>query len=97
MGILGPLSRRVGARGKVVGMDIDPKLIDAARVLGKEEGWNNVELRDGDALQTHLTTLAHPLDVAMRARALGRLHPQSAPGVDRGPLADGPDHPGPPL
>jgi SAM-dependent methyltransferase len=54
MGILGPLSRRVGSRGKVVGMDIDPTLIDAARVLGQEEGWDNVELREGDARQTHL-------------------------------------------
>jgi ubiquinone/menaquinone biosynthesis C-methylase UbiE len=54
MGILGPLSRRVGTSGKVVGLDVDPKLIDAARVLGQEEGWDNVELREGDALQTHL-------------------------------------------
>jgi len=54
MGILGPLSRRVGASGKVIGLDVDPKLIDAARVLGQEKGWDNVELREGDALQTHL-------------------------------------------
>ena len=54
MGILGPLSRRVGASGKVVGMDVDPKLLDAARVLAQEDGWDNVELTEGDALQTHL-------------------------------------------
>ncbi len=54
MGVLGPLSRRVKANGKVVGLDVDPKLLDAARVLVEEEGWDNVELREGDALQTHL-------------------------------------------
>jgi SAM-dependent methyltransferase len=54
MGILGPLSRRVGTRGKVVGMDIDPKLLEAARMLGQDEGWDNVELREGDARQTRL-------------------------------------------
>lgn len=54
MGTLGVLSRRVGASGKVVGIDIDSKLIDAAHVLVKEEGWDNVELMVGDALQTHL-------------------------------------------
>jgi SAM-dependent methyltransferase len=54
MGILGPLSRRVGTSGTVVGLDIDPKLIDAARVLSQEKGWDNVELREGNALQTHL-------------------------------------------
>jgi SAM-dependent methyltransferase len=54
MGVLGPLSRRVGRHGKVVGMDIDSKLIDAARTLVKAEGWDNVELWEGDALRTHL-------------------------------------------
>ena len=60
MGILGPLSRRVGTSGKVVGLDIDPKLIEAARVLGEDEGWNNVELQEGDALQTHLAPSHSP-------------------------------------
>jgi ubiquinone/menaquinone biosynthesis C-methylase UbiE len=54
MGILGPLSRRVGPDGKVVGVDLDPKLLDAARVLAQEEGWSNVELMERDAYHTCL-------------------------------------------
>lgn len=54
MGILGPLSRRVGTSGKVIGLEIDPKLLKAARMLGEEEAWDNVELVEGNALQTDL-------------------------------------------
>ena len=54
MGILGPLSQRVGASGQVVGLDMDAKLLAAARALVEGEGWNNVELVEGDAYHTQL-------------------------------------------
>jgi ubiquinone/menaquinone biosynthesis C-methylase UbiE len=54
MGILGPLSQRAGASGKVVGLDTDAKLLAAARALVEGQGWNNVELLEGDAYHTHL-------------------------------------------
>ena len=46
MGILGPLSQRVGASGKVVRLDVDAKLLATARAL--VEGWNNFKLVEGD-------------------------------------------------
>jgi ubiquinone/menaquinone biosynthesis C-methylase UbiE len=61
MGILGPLSRRVGPGGKVVGVDLDPKLLEAARVLAQEEGWTNVELLERDAYHTDLSAASFDL------------------------------------
>lgn len=58
MGILGPLSRRVGARGRVVGVDQDVKLLGAAQALVAAEGWGNVELVQGDAYHTPLARMA---------------------------------------
>jgi SAM-dependent methyltransferase len=54
MGILGPLSRRVGPTGKVVGIDKDPALLAAARAYVADEGLTNVEILEADARQTEL-------------------------------------------
>lgn len=54
MGILGPLSRRVGPKGKVVGIDKDPALLAAARAYVKDEGLTNVEVMEADARHTDL-------------------------------------------
>jgi hypothetical protein len=54
MGILGPLSKRVGAEGKVVGVDLDPKQLDAARAYVEQEGLKNVDVLQRDAYNTGL-------------------------------------------
>lgn len=54
MGILGPLSRRVGPSGKVVGIDKDPALLAAARAFIADEGLTNVEVMEADACRTNL-------------------------------------------
>src|SRR6188472_3608737 len=54
MGILGPLSRRAGRSGKVVGLDNDPVLLEAARRYAKANALGNVELREGDLFRTDL-------------------------------------------
>jgi ubiquinone/menaquinone biosynthesis C-methylase UbiE len=54
MGILGPLSRRVGSGGKVVGIDKDPALLAAARAYVADEGLTNVEIVEADARHTEL-------------------------------------------
>lgn len=48
MGILGPLSRRVGARGKVIGVDRDASLLAAAQVYVESENLHNVTLHVSD-------------------------------------------------
>jgi 2-polyprenyl-3-methyl-5-hydroxy-6-metoxy-1,4-benzoquinol methylase len=50
IGILEPLSRRVGPRGKVVGIDRDERLLAAARAYIAEQGLANGYLN----LQLHL-------------------------------------------
>lgn len=50
LGILGPLSRRVGPEGRVVGVDRDAELLSAARDYVEENGLANVELVHGDVL-----------------------------------------------
>lgn len=62
MGILGPLSRRVGENGRVIGLEMDEKLIMAARQYVDEEELVNVTLQQGDAYQSNLT--ANSFDLA---------------------------------
>ncbi len=52
MGILDPLSRRVGASGRVIGVDNDQRQLAAARAYVQELGRTNIELVEQDAYQT---------------------------------------------
>jgi SAM-dependent methyltransferase len=54
MGVLGPLGRRVGPTGAVVGVDNDPAQLAAAGDYLAEQGLTNVELRECDAYATGL-------------------------------------------
>ena len=54
MGIVGPLSRRVGRQGRVVGVEIDPKQLAAARDYVEANGLGNVEILECDAYHTGL-------------------------------------------
>jgi hypothetical protein len=63
-GILGPLARRVGARGRVVGVDRDHALLGAAAAYVAREGFGNVELLEGDVRSSSL------MHGALRARML---------------------------
>lgn len=54
MGILSPLSRRVGARGRVVGVDTDAKQLEAVREFVKANNLDNVEIRELNAYKTSL-------------------------------------------
>lgn len=54
MGILGPLSRRVGAEGHVIGIDTDDKLIAAAHKYLQDEALHNVEIKQVDAFNSGL-------------------------------------------
>jgi SAM-dependent methyltransferase len=54
MGILGPLSRRVESKGRVVGLDTDAKQLAAARDFVKDNKLDNVEIRELDAYKTGL-------------------------------------------
>lgn len=54
MGILGPLNRRVGPTGRVVGVDLDPKQLAAARDFVQAGALSNVEILERDAYQTSL-------------------------------------------
>ncbi|HUS17362.1 MAG TPA: methyltransferase domain-containing protein [Chloroflexia bacterium] len=58
MGILGPLSRRVGPTGHVLGVDNDSRLLSAAAAYVQVEGLSNVELRSANAYQTGLPRAA---------------------------------------
>lgn len=54
MGILGPLARRVGDGGKVVGLDSDATQLAGARAYVNEAGLSNVSITEGDAFETGL-------------------------------------------
>src|SRR5919202_4893236 len=49
MGILGPLARRVGPSGRVVGVDRDPLQLRGARDFVAGEGLADVEIVEADA------------------------------------------------
>jgi len=61
VGILGPLSRRVGPSGRVVGADLDPKLLAGAREFVKDARLSNVEILEVDAYRTGLPVQAFDL------------------------------------
>jgi SAM-dependent methyltransferase len=54
LGVLGPLGRRVGPGGRVVGVENDPMQLAAVREAVREQGWTNVEVVEGDAYRTRL-------------------------------------------
>lgn len=61
MGILGPLSRRVGREGRVLGVDFDDKQLEAARAYVQENGLENVEIQRLDAYNTKLPAASFDL------------------------------------
>jgi SAM-dependent methyltransferase len=54
LGVIGPLARRAGPSGHVVGLDFDEKLLAAAGAFVTESGLGNIELLQGDAFATGL-------------------------------------------
>lgn len=54
MGILEPLSRRVGATGRVLGIDLDEVQLNAGRAFAEEQQLANVSIERRDAYNTGL-------------------------------------------
>jgi len=54
MGIIGPLSRRVGATGRIVGVERDPLQLAGARQYVSEQALENVEIVEDDAYASAL-------------------------------------------
>ncbi len=54
MGILGPLSRRSGPNGRVVGVDSDHSRVEAARQYAEKHSLENVEVVSSDVFDTEL-------------------------------------------
>lgn len=54
MGIIGPLSRRVGATGRILGIDRDPLQLAGARQYVAEQALGNVEIVEDDAYASTL-------------------------------------------
>jgi SAM-dependent methyltransferase len=54
IGIVGPLARRTGRTGLVVGLDKDPVQLKAAREYAESEAFGNVEFREGDLFTVDL-------------------------------------------
>src|SRR5262249_896792 len=88
MGILGPLARRVGPRGRVLGVDIDPVQLRGARAFVAENALANVEILEADAFAsplpaetldlTHVRFLFAP--VGRDARLMNELWRLTKPG-----------------
>ena len=54
MGVIGPLSRRVGLAGKVVAADLNPGMLSTARGYAEKNGFANIEFIQTNAYQTEL-------------------------------------------
>lgn len=61
MGILGPLKKRVGPNGRVVGVEADNELLQAAQQYGQAAEIGEVELINGDATNTGLPSATFDL------------------------------------
>jgi SAM-dependent methyltransferase len=60
-GITDLLSARVGPKGRVVGLDIDPALLAAAETWARAQGLENVTFVEGDACRTGLARASFDL------------------------------------
>lgn len=83
VGILGPLYRRTGQLGRVIGLDADCSLLNAARAYVQREGLSNIELVEGDVGATGLPQASFDL---VHARFL-LPHVESPEGVLREMIA----------
>jgi SAM-dependent methyltransferase len=54
MGILGPLSQRVGPNGRIIGVDADQRSLNVAQEYLHDQHLTNVELLERNVLQTGL-------------------------------------------
>ena len=82
-----PAARAVGDRGRVVGVDIVPEMVDAARAAAVDAGLANVTVQvgDGDALDLDSASF----DVVVCGFGLGFLRPELALAEMRRVLRDG--------
>lgn len=49
------LVEAVGKRGKIVGFDYSQEMLDTAKKLSEQKGWDNIKLVQGDAAQLKIT------------------------------------------
>lgn len=61
MGVLAPLSRRVGPSGRVLGIDLDTKQLAAVRAYVRQHRLANVQIEERDAFRTGLPSDAFDL------------------------------------
>jgi ubiquinone/menaquinone biosynthesis C-methylase UbiE len=54
LGIIGPLSRRVGPTGSVVASDLNPGMLSAAQAYAEVNGLQNIEFIQANAYQSYL-------------------------------------------
>ena len=54
LGIIGPLSRRIGATGKVIASDLNPGMLTAAHIYADKNALTNIEFVEANAYQTNL-------------------------------------------
>lgn len=66
------LVRRVGQRGRVIGLDYSPGMLQQARRQIERRGWRNVELLHGDAVK--LDGVPEHVDGIVSAWCLGIVH-----------------------
>ena len=83
-GILELLAERVGPRGRVVGLEVDPVHVAMARELVAEQGLTNVEVIQADARNTGLPPAS--FDVAHARTVLVNV-PRSRSGAGRNDAA----------
>lgn len=63
---------RVGANGRIIGVDYSQGMLDVARARIKQEGWQNTELRHEDAAK--LATIEAPVDAVVSVWCMGIVH-----------------------
>jgi SAM-dependent methyltransferase len=82
-----PAARAVGDRGRVVGVDIVPEMVDAARAAAAGAGLANVAVQVGDGEALDIDSAS--VDVVVCGFGLGFLRPERALPEMRRVLRDG--------
>jgi ubiquinone/menaquinone biosynthesis C-methylase UbiE len=54
-----PILARIGPAGRLIGIELSPKMLDRARARVRKEGWTNIELVQADIAEVEVSGMAH--------------------------------------
>jgi SAM-dependent methyltransferase len=52
------IQQAIGPSGRLIGIELNPRMLEVARARSESHGWTNVELVQADVAEAHISTIA---------------------------------------